>query len=57
MIFACDSYGWDDLFVYCFTCQKNEIPDESDEFETLSIRDDFYVPVIHLYYKDDLTIA
>jgi hypothetical protein len=35
----------------------NGIPDESDEFEKLSIRDDYYVPVVHLYYNDDLTVA
>lgn len=39
------------------TLVANGIPDESDEFEKLSIRDDYYVPVVHLYYNDDLTVA
>ena len=30
--------------------------DETDEFERLSINDDYFVPVIHLYFNDDLTI-
>ena len=31
--------------------------DEGEEFEQLSIPSDFYIPIIHLYYTDDLTVA
>jgi hypothetical protein len=37
--------------------EDNGIIDEDLEFEKLHIPDDFYVPVIHIYYNDDLTIA
>ena len=33
------------------------VTDEQDAFEALGIPDDYYIPVIHLYYKDDLTVA
>ena len=33
------------------------VVDESEEFERLSVDCDYYVPVIHLYYNDDLTVA
>lgn len=39
------------------TLEDNGVLDENDEFETLAIPDDYYIPVIHLYYKDDLTVA
>ena len=35
----------------------NGIPDESDEFESLRIDSDYYYPVLHLYYNDDLTVS
>ena len=38
------------------TLTENGMEDESDEFERLSINDDYFVPVIHLYFNDDLTI-
>ena len=35
----------------------NEIPDETDEFERLDIpEDEWYIPAIHLYFNDDLTV-
>lgn len=39
------------------TLARNGIRDEAAEFERLSIDEDFYTPVIHLYYNDDLTVA
>jgi len=30
---------------------------ESDSFETLSLDEEFYVPALHLYFNDDLTVA
>jgi len=33
------------------------VVDEGEEFEAFGIPDDYYIPVIHLYYKDDLTVA
>jgi hypothetical protein len=38
------------------TLTDNGMEDESDEFERLSINDDYFVPVIHLYFNDDLTV-
>ncbi|GMI26364.1 hypothetical protein TrRE_jg13538 [Triparma retinervis] len=37
--------------------EDNGVPDEDFDFEKLHIPDDYYVPVIHVYYNDDLTIA
>ena len=39
------------------TLEQNGIYDETKEFERLRIDSDFYVPVLHLYYNDDLTVA
>lgn len=39
------------------TLEENDVFDEAPEFERLAIDDDFYVPVVHLYYMDDLTVA
>jgi len=33
----------------------NLMRDEADDFEELGLDDDYFVPSIHLYYKDDLT--
>jgi len=30
--------------------------DEALEFERLGIDDDYYIPCVHLYYNDDLTV-
>ena len=39
------------------TLAENDVPDESEEFERLSINDDYYTPTLHVYYNDDLTVA
>lgn len=39
------------------TLSENDIPDESDEFVDLNIDEDAYIPCVHLYYNDDLTVA
>mmetsp|Transcript_10684 Transcript_10684/g.13988 ORF Transcript_10684/g.13988 Transcript_10684/m.13988 type:complete len:110 (+) Transcript_10684:3-332(+) len=39
------------------TLSENGLDDESIEFEKLGINDDYYIPVLHLYFNDDLTIA
>ena len=39
------------------TLEENDIPDESEEFIDLNIDEDFYIPTVHLYYNDDLTVA
>mmetsp|Transcript_46802 Transcript_46802/g.117264 ORF Transcript_46802/g.117264 Transcript_46802/m.117264 type:complete len:237 (+) Transcript_46802:80-790(+) len=37
------------------TLEDNGLVDEGDEFEELGIDEDYYVPSVHLYFKDDLT--
>lgn len=39
------------------TLLENGVIDESDEFEDLDLPGDYYVPVLHVYWNDDLTIA
>ncbi|KAJ7552220.1 hypothetical protein O6H91_06G046600 [Diphasiastrum complanatum] len=39
------------------TLTENGILDEVEEFVALGLPEDFYVPVIHIYYNDDLTIS
>ena len=39
------------------TLAENDVPDESEEFERLSINDDYYTPTLHVYFNDDLTVA
>jgi len=39
------------------TLEENGIPDESEEFEDLGLPDDYYIPAIHIYFNDDLTIG
>ena len=39
------------------TLEDNGVVDEDLEFEKLHIPDNFYLPRIHIYYNDDLTIA
>lgn len=36
---------------------QNDIPDESEELLELGIDVEDYIPAIHLYFDDDLTIA
>ena len=39
------------------TLEENDIPDETEEFVDLNIDEHAYVPAVHLYYNDDLTVA
>jgi hypothetical protein len=39
------------------TLGENGVPDVSDEFESLGVDADLYIPVIHVYFNDDLTYA
>jgi hypothetical protein len=39
------------------TLEENDIPDETEEFLYLNIDEDAYIPCVHLYYNDDLTVA
>jgi len=39
------------------TLEQNDIPDETSEFLDLNIEEDEYIPAIHLYYNDDLTVS
>ena len=39
------------------TLEENSIPDEDEEFYTLGMNDDTYLPAIHLFFNDDLTDA
>lgn len=39
------------------TLAENEIPDETEELIELGIDVDEYIPAVHLYFNDDLTIA
>lgn len=39
------------------TLELNGIVDDDLAFEKLGIDDEGYMPVLHIYYNDDLTIA
>lgn len=39
------------------TLEENGVVDDAETFEALSIPSDAAMPVIHLYFKDDLTSA
>ena len=39
------------------TLDENGIPDDMPNFDALDIDEDFYLPTIHLYFSDDLTVA
>ena len=39
------------------TLEENDIPDETEQFTDLNLDEDLYIPAVHLYYKDDLTVA
>eukprot|EP00640_Fibrocapsa_japonica_P003996 CAMPEP_0113940440 /NCGR_PEP_ID=MMETSP1339-20121228/6568_1 /TAXON_ID=94617 /ORGANISM="Fibrocapsa japonica" /LENGTH=225 /DNA_ID=CAMNT_0000944271 /DNA_START=56 /DNA_END=733 /DNA_ORIENTATION=+ /assembly_acc=CAM_ASM_000762 len=39
------------------TLEENGVEDEDHEFEKLGIDQDYYIPTLHLYFNDDLTIA
>ena len=45
------------------TLNENEVPDETEDHFTIyddnvkNIEDEEYIPVIHLYFNDDLTVS
>ena len=39
------------------TLEANGIPDEDVQFDHLDIDPDTFIPIIHLYFSDDLTVA
>jgi len=39
------------------TLAANGIPDEDNQFDLLNLDPDSWIPVIHLYFSDDLTVA
>ena len=39
------------------TLDANGIPDEDVQFDALDIDPDTFIPMIHLYFSDDLTVA
>lgn len=39
------------------TMEENDIPDESEDFVDLNLDEDSYIPCVHIYYNDDLTVA
>eukprot|EP01041_Mallomonas_annulata_P009178 gene9178-19020_t len=58
------SYTWKALIRGVFvnlnmnqTLEQNEVYDETDTFYELGMDDDFYIPTLHIYFNDDLTIA
>ena len=53
------SYTWKRLgkpLDMSLTLEQNGIPDERAELIELGIHTDEYIPAIHLYFNDDLTI-
>ena len=38
------------------TLDENDVLDDSEIFDELSVPSDFFTPVIHLYYNDDLSL-
>ena len=55
-----DSYTWKRLgrpLDMDKTMEENDIPDESEDFVDLNLDEDMYIPCVHLYYNDDLTVA
>eukprot|EP01059_Diplonema_ambulator_P031970 TRINITY_DN6055_c0_g1_i1.p1 TRINITY_DN6055_c0_g1~~TRINITY_DN6055_c0_g1_i1.p1 ORF type:complete len:229 (+),score=86.81 TRINITY_DN6055_c0_g1_i1:246-932(+) len=38
------------------TLTENGIPDEAEEFERLGLPSDHYIPALHVYFNDDLTV-
>ncbi len=55
-----ESYTWKRLQRVLdmeLTLSENDIPDETDEYLSLGIDPEDYIPAIHLYFNDDLTEA
>mmetsp|Transcript_11528 Transcript_11528/g.11547 ORF Transcript_11528/g.11547 Transcript_11528/m.11547 type:complete len:215 (+) Transcript_11528:125-769(+) len=38
------------------TLEENGVPDETETFYELGMDDDFYIPTLHIYFNDDLTV-
>jgi hypothetical protein len=39
------------------TLEENNVVDESKVFYDLGMNDDYYLPTLHIYFNDDLTIS
>lgn len=39
------------------TLEENQVTDETEVFYELGMNDDYYIPTLHIYFNDDLTIA
>ncbi len=39
------------------TLEENGVPDETPEFEDHNVPTDYFIPVLHVYWNDDLTVA
>ncbi|GIL88451.1 hypothetical protein Vretimale_15393 [Volvox reticuliferus] len=39
------------------TLEENGVPDEGPTFEDHHVPGDYYIPVLHVYWNDDLTVA
>jgi hypothetical protein len=39
------------------TLEANGVPDEYDEMAKLSLDHDEYIPALHVYFNDDLTVG
>ena len=55
-----ESYTWKRLQRVLdmeLTLEENDIPDETDEFLSLDLDPECYIPAIHIYFNDDLTEA
>lgn len=39
------------------TLLENGVADESHTYEALDLPTDFHIPVLHVYWNDDLTVA
>jgi hypothetical protein len=39
------------------TLEENDIKDDREKFENINLNEDDWLPVVHLYFSDDLTVA
>lgn len=39
------------------TLEENGVPDETPVFEDHHVPTDYFIPVLHVYWNDDLTVA
>ena len=55
-----ESYTWKrmgHILKMNLTLEENGVLDESTKFDDLLLAKDTYIPALHLYYNDDLTVA